>query len=165
MDDSPSIAPDLTELIALCKQYSTNRDPWETETLITKIRDEEQAISARAPHRTFEAHAIAEGTFYLRRQSDSGRQRGGEHKERNFRMAAECIARRANPDNDDTSDIRLMKRVGALPGYDSLSKSQARAAILEGLRDPRNQERIKEFGNRGNPNRRPSIFDGTRKCP
>jgi hypothetical protein len=62
------------------------------------------------------------------------------------------------------SDIQLIVRVGALPRY-RLAKSQARAAILEGLRDPRNQERIKQFGARGEPNKRRSIFDGTKEVP
>lgn len=168
MTDSPSIVPDLTDLIALVGRYSTNCDAWETETILAKLREQEQAISERAPHLAFPAHALVEGALYLRRQSESTREarqkKEKERRETAFRMAAECIARRRDPAYDDMSDIRLMEWVGALPPY-GRAKSQARAMILAGMRDPRNIEKIKQFGARRETNRRRSIFDGTKDVP
>ncbi|WP_131871088.1 MULTISPECIES: hypothetical protein [unclassified Bradyrhizobium] len=163
---------DLAELIDLIDRYSASREEWETEVLLAKLREQEQAICRRAPHLARFAHAAIEGALYVRRQADASRMARSSEKEecreRNYLMAAECISRRADSAYDDLSDIQLMIRVGALPRY-GLAKSQARAAILDGLRDPRNIEKIKQFGDHGEPNRRRSIFNGTKnlscQCP
>lgn len=161
-----SMSPELAELVELIDRYSTSREEWETEVLLARMREQEQAICRRAPHLARFAHAAIEGALYVRRQADASRMARStekeEYRDRNYLMAAECISRRADPAYDDLSDIQLMIRVGALPRY-GLAKSQARAAILDGLRDPRNIEKIKQFGDRGDPNRRRSIFDGSKQ--
>ncbi len=161
-----SMSPELAELVDLIDRYSTNKDEWETELLLSKLREQEQTICRHAPYLARFAHAAIEGALYVRRQADSARMARSSEKqecrERNYLMAAECISRRADAAYDDLSDIQLIIRVGALPRY-GLAKSQARAAILDGLRDPRSIERIKQFGDHGNPNKRRSIFDGSKK--
>lgn len=161
-----SMSPELAVLVDLIDRYSTNKDEWETELLLAKLREQGKTICLHAPHLARFAHAAIEGALYVRRQADAARMARTSEKEecreRNFLMAAECISRRADPAYDDLSDIQLMIRVGALPRY-GLAKSQARAAILDGLRDPRSIEKIKQFGDHGNPNKRRSIFDGSKK--
>lgn len=154
--DSPDT---LANLIALVDQYAVTTDEWETEVILRKLRETENAVPS---HLKRLAHFAVEGALFVRRQSDLGRKNGGAKLARNINMAAECINLRRDSANNHHSDAALIEIVRVRPRY-NLGKSAARSAILDGLKHPSNLALLKKFGEPSNPNKPRSIFDGSKR--
>jgi hypothetical protein len=159
--ESPSIVPDLTTLRDLVEQYAA-ADKWDVEDARARLDEEERAIVSRFPaYRRF-VHAAVQGAKYVRRQAKSGaKARSNENRVRNIEMATECIKRRRDPGYDAYSDTWLMESVGKLDRFKA-GKTAAIKGIKDGLSDSGNQSRLLESAKHRRPDKRRSIFDGSK---
>jgi hypothetical protein len=158
--DAPNVVPDLAVLIRLVDEYAT-ADEWSIEDVRARLDEEKRTISERYPAHGHFAHVTVEGAKFIRRQKDSGRNRPGWDRIRNIDMTTECIKRRNDHAYDGYSDTRLMTDVGQLPRF-KLDRSQAIEACKDGLSDSSNQIRIRESAKHRRPDKRRSIFDGSK---
>jgi hypothetical protein len=160
--DAPSIVPDpFANLITLIEEYESESDEWARELSLQQLRTEERAIAVRLPHLERFAHFAVEGALFVRRQSDSARRNNGRNLTRNIRLAIECVRRRRDPAYDGFSDSNLMAHVGDQMG--GIGRSSAIECIKSVLSHHMVVAKIRESGERRNPDRSRSIFDDSKR--